>query len=150
MARGADLPLQHGARIVGRNADDPASGCIESGRWVKKMEIPDARLTWRDEEERLAELCAGVLAEARRLVVREIFGTALAQLLARASDILDRIDETLVALDPERDSRAFARAAALHREFEAVQARVPVEYRGLQRGTRRPGAGSRGNLKVVG
>ncbi len=64
----------------------------------------DARREWRDNQERLADLCAGVLAESRRLVVHEIFGATLAQLLARASDILDRIDEFCRACG--RSSRA--------------------------------------------
>ncbi len=110
----------------------------------------DARRVWRDEHERLADLCAGVLAESRRLVVHEIFGATLAQLLARASNILDRIDEVLVGLDPERDSQAFARAAALHRDLEAVQARIPAAYRGLQRRARAAEGGGRGSLRLVG
>ena len=114
------------------------------------METPDARREWRDEHEQLAELCAGVLAESRRLVVLEIFGSTLAQLLARASDILDRIDEALVCLDPERDGRAFRCAAALHREFEALQSQVPVEYRQLQRGNLRRSGQRHGSLRRVG
>lgn len=113
------------------------------------METSESYRTWRDEHERLAELCAGALAESRRLVVRENFGAPLGQLLARATDVLDRIDEVLVGLDPQRDSQAFARAAALHRELEAVQARVPAVYRGLQRGARATNGGSYPNLKLV-
>jgi len=93
----------------------------------------DAGCAWRKEQERVAELCAGALAESRRLVVRQAFGTTLAQSLDRACDFLDRMDEVLVGLDPERDGEAFARSAALHRELETVQARVPREYRRLRK-----------------
>ncbi len=93
------------------------------------METSDARRVWRDEQERLANLCARAAAEARRLVTRELFGPTLAQLLGRVSDILDEIDDVLMGLDPDHDGDAFARAAALHRELEAIQARVPREHR---------------------
>ena len=77
-----------------------------------------------------ARICANVLTEARRLAERENFGPLLNQLIARACDLLDEIDEILIALDPLRESGAFTTAAKLHRKLEHVQAIVPARWRG--------------------
>ena len=77
-----------------------------------------------------ARICANVLTEARRLANAATFGPSLNQLIARACELLDDIDEILIALDPVRDARDFATAAALHRELEHIQAVVPARQRG--------------------
>src|SRR5262249_964807 len=66
-------------------------------------------------------LCAGALAEARRLAEHGYFDGSFA-LVARACEILDEIDEMLLALNPERDADDFATIAKLHRELEHIQA----------------------------
>jgi len=80
------------------------------------------------------DLCASVLAEARRHIAARRFGPLLSQLLARACDLLDEMDEVLVRLDPVRENDAFVRLAALHRDLEAIQSLVPSKYRSLARG----------------
>jgi hypothetical protein len=77
-----------------------------------------------------ARICASVLTEARRLADAENFGPLLNQLIARACELLDDIDEILIALDPVRDGGDFANAARLHRELEYIQAIVPARWRG--------------------
>ena len=57
---------------------------------------------------RKGTLCASVLAEGRRLADQRKFGPPLFELVARACDLLDDIDEILVALDPERNAESFA------------------------------------------
>jgi len=71
---------------------------------------------------RKGRICANVLVEARRLADQQRFGPLLSQLIARACELLDDIDEILVGLDPERDADDFATAAKLHRELEHIQA----------------------------
>ena len=78
-----------------------------------------------------SEVCRGALAEAGRWVTTGMFGPLLRRLLARACDLLDDIDEGLIVLDPASDHDAFARAAALHRELESVQSRIPPAFRHL-------------------
>ena len=51
-------------------------------------------------------------------------------LLARASDLLDDIDDFLIALNPRRDGEAYLCAAELHRALEEIQARLPRQLRG--------------------
>ena len=76
-----------------------------------------------------ADLCASVLREARQLVVTGRFGPALGQLVSRADDLLDQLDEVLVSLHPKHHPEAFARVAALHRELESIQTQVPPNER---------------------
>jgi hypothetical protein len=76
-----------------------------------------------------AGIATSVLAEARRLAERGDFGALLNQLVSRASELLEDIDEILIALDPLRDERDFAAAAALHRELETIQAAIPTQRR---------------------
>ena len=78
---------------------------------------------------RKGTLCASVLAEGRRLSDQRKFGPPLFELVARACDLLDDIDEILVALDPERNAESFAAAAALHRELEHIQTTVSAPSR---------------------
>jgi hypothetical protein len=77
-----------------------------------------------------ARICASVLTEARRLADAETFGPLLNQFIARACELLDDIDEILIALDPVGDAGDFAAAAALHRKLEDVQAVIPARWRG--------------------
>jgi hypothetical protein len=76
-----------------------------------------------------ADLCSSVLQVARSLAVAGTYGPALVRLLARASDLLEDIDEFLVALNPLRDGEAYLRAAELHRSLEAIQTRLPRPMR---------------------
>lgn len=96
----------------------------------------DARDASDGELQRKADLCASVLTEARRQISAANFGAILSQLLARAGDLQDEIDEILVSLDPRDDHEAFARVAALHRNLEEIQSRLPPKYRSLVRGSR--------------
>jgi hypothetical protein len=71
---------------------------------------------------RKANICSKVLAEARRHVQAGRFTAPLGQLVARADELLDEMDELLVRFQPERDSREFTMTASLHRQLEAIQA----------------------------
>jgi hypothetical protein len=95
----------------------------------------EARRVAHDTLERKVELCSGALTEARRLAAARMFGPTLSQLLARACDLLDDMDEVLIGLHPGRDHEAFVRATALHRRLEEIQSLMPREYRRLQRGS---------------
>jgi hypothetical protein len=89
-------------------------------------------LSWdrpNTEVARKAGICDSVLAEARRLAERGDFGALLNQLVVRACELLDDVDETLVRLDPKRHSQDFAIAARLHRELERIQASIPARWR---------------------
>jgi hypothetical protein len=68
-----------------------------------------------------ADICAKVLAEARKLSLAGQFGTLPNQLVARAGELLDDIDEILLTLDPARNRPSFAIAATLHRELAYIQ-----------------------------
>jgi hypothetical protein len=94
-----------------------------------RTKLPDDRRLPDGEFEPYADLCSGVLREARSLASIGMFGPPLARLLARASDLLDDIDEFLIALDPLRDCDAYLRAAELHRALEEIQARLPRRFR---------------------
>jgi hypothetical protein len=80
--------------------------------------------------EHYADLCSGVLREAGSLAAAGRYGPALSGLLARASDLLDDIDEFLVAMNPLHDGEAYLSAAELHRALEEIQARLPRRFRG--------------------
>jgi hypothetical protein len=68
-----------------------------------------------------ADICAKVLAEARKLSLAGQVGTLPNPLVVRASELLDDMDEILLALDPVRNRPSFAIAATLHRELAYVQ-----------------------------
>lgn len=97
------------------------------------MLIADALRLRRAQLSLEADLCSTALREARGLATSCAFGPMLGRLLARACDMLDRIDDVLIGLSPGRDCDAFVRAAALHRELEQIQSMVPREHRRLQR-----------------
>jgi len=86
--------------------------------------------------ERQAELCAKVLAEARRLSSERFFGAPLYRVAFRAGELLDDLDEILVDLDPVRDGPSFALAAKLHRELEQVQAAIADHRRNAVSGSK--------------
>ena len=99
----------------------------------RSMEVAAPLPASRAEHACKAELCGSVLTEARQQVAAHRFGSLLSQLLARACDLLDEMDEALVRLDPVREHEAFVRSAALHRDLEAIQSLVPSKYRSLAR-----------------
>jgi len=76
------------------------------------------------------DMCASILTEARQLVRIGQFGAPLKQLVFRACELLDDMDEVLLALHPVRNSGDFAVAAALHRQLEQIQAAIPAARRG--------------------
>ena len=86
---------------------------------------PARRPIQPDDFEHYADLCSRVLREARGLAGAGTFGPALSELLTRASDLLDDIDEFLIAMDPLQDSEAYLCTAELHRALEEIQARLP-------------------------
>jgi hypothetical protein len=63
----------------------------------------------RDDFGHKADLCKGALAEAHRHLAAQRFGPMLSQLLARACELLDDMDEILVRLDTDRYPAAFIR-----------------------------------------
>jgi len=96
----------------------------------------DALRAARDKLACKTDICVNVLVEVRRQIVARRFGPLLSQLLARACELLDEMDEALVGIDPIREHAAFARLAALHSHLEEVQSLVPPKYRSLARGAR--------------
>jgi hypothetical protein len=75
----------------------------------------------RAELMRKSELCASALHEARRLSGAAMFGALYSQLDSRIGDMLDELDEALVALDHTQDRGAFERVSALHRGYEEMK-----------------------------
>ena len=76
-----------------------------------------------------ADICDKVLAEAREFSRGGQFGGLPDQLVARAIELLDDMDEILITLDPAGNQRSFAIAATLHRELALVQAALPNQRR---------------------
>ena len=70
------------------------------------------------------QTCSEMLREGKRLVLAGRFERQLNQIVLRSSDILDEVDETLIALDPIRDVATFAFVARLHRDLEQIQAAI--------------------------
>ena len=70
---------------------------------------------------RKAEICAKVLVEARKLSRGGQVGTLGNQLVVRASELLDDMDEILAALDPVKNRPSFAVAASLHHELASIR-----------------------------
>lgn len=66
--------------------------------------------------------CAEMLAESTRRLKDDRCDSQVHQMIARAGDILDELDEVLISLDPVRDGATFGLAAALHRDLEHAQA----------------------------
>jgi hypothetical protein len=94
---------------------------------MRKLQNPPTQValsTANSASARKAELCAQILAEARRLVRIGQFGSPLNQLVLRACELLDDMDEVLVALHPVQSGGDFTTAAALHRELEQIQAAI--------------------------
>ena len=99
--------------------------------------LPQATLsTSHSDWARKADVCAKVLAEGRRLIGIGHFATPLHQLVLRASDLLDDLDEMLVALGPVQSGGHMVTAAALHQELEHIQAAIPTQSRGQAGGSR--------------
>ncbi len=80
-----------------------------------------------------SEVCGTALAESRRLAEIGKFGGTFAQIMIRAEELLDEMDEILIGLHPVRGALEFSRVAALHRELEEIQAALPQEWRRLAR-----------------
>ena len=90
---------------------------MKSVRWPRSRTVGDTP----PELTRKSDICAKVLAEARKLSQASQFGTLPNQLVVRAGELLDDMDEILVALDPARNRASFAIAAAWHRDLEQMQ-----------------------------
>jgi hypothetical protein len=100
---------------------------------IRADAIPEPRRASCVDLLRRANVCSGELTEAQALAAQGAFGPRLRELLIRACEVLDEIDEVLVALHPVGDSAAFGRVAALHRRLEAIQSIVPTAERSLYR-----------------
>jgi len=70
---------------------------------------------------RKAEICSKVLLEARKLSRGVQPGMLGNQLVVRAGELLDDMDEILGALDPVKNRPSFVIAASLHREFASIR-----------------------------
>lgn len=107
---------------------------------MKAVTIEAASRQWSGFVSDLAtqmSLCEASLVELQRLAERGNFDNPFGQLLARACDMLDDIDEILLALNPKRDAHDFAIVAKLHRQLEAIQAIVPPRWRSRPQITQR-------------
>jgi hypothetical protein len=110
-----------------------ARGCVlpftlRAGASMRGVGIAGMR-GGRDGFRRKVALCSNVLSEATRLLTTGRFVPPLSQLLWRAEDMLDELDEALIGFDPVRDHEAFVLAATLHRKLEQIQSQLPREYR---------------------
>jgi hypothetical protein len=79
------------------------------------------------EFERKAQFCADVLDEAHRLWLLDKDGSPLNQVIARAGELLDDIDEILVVLGCAAHGRAFATASTLRRDLEQLQTAITAQ-----------------------
>ena len=77
---------------------------------------------------RKSDLCAKVLAEARRLSRIGVTGSPLHQLAQRATELLEEMDEILALLQPADGAAGIAVSAALHRELDFVQAAIGQQH----------------------
>jgi hypothetical protein len=92
-----------------------------------KTASPPASALWgvpHGDPERKAEICTQILAEARRLVRNGQFGSSLNQLVFRAGELLDDLDEVLRVPHPAPRGRDAAPAEALHRELAQIRAAI--------------------------
>jgi hypothetical protein len=78
---------------------------------------------------RKADLCTLVLAEARRIAEVGQFGGLLSQLVVRAVELLDDMDDILIGLNPASNGPNFTAARRLHRELEHIQAAILAQRR---------------------
>lgn len=90
------------------------------------------------ELDRKARLCAEALAEGERRLAEGSGSVLVGELVHRATDLLDEIDEILLTLDVRRQHAAFMRVAHLHRRLADLLAQVP---RTLRPGFRRARVG---------
>jgi len=74
-----------------------------------------------------AEICATLLKEGRRLATMRSCDPLLNQVLARAHELLDELDELLVGLHSAQDREYLA--GVLHREFDAIRAPIAEPQR---------------------
>jgi len=68
-----------------------------------------------------------VLAEARQIAEVGQFGGLLNQLVVRAVELLDDMDDILVGLNPASNGPNFTAARKLHRELEHIQAAIMAQ-----------------------
>ena len=78
---------------------------------------------------RKAEICAKVLVEARKLSREGQMGTLGNQLVVRAGELLDDMDEILGALDPVKNRPSFVVASSLHRELASIRLMLAKDRR---------------------
>lgn len=88
-----------------------------------RADAPEARVP------RVAIACEAVLARARQESAAGSPSGRTAPLVALARELLDDLDDHLVALHPVRDAAAFALAARLHRKLAWIEAAIPRERR---------------------
>jgi hypothetical protein len=67
-----------------------------------------------------ASMCRVAIHEARRLALIGAFASPLRRLVATAEELLDDLDDLLLALHPIRDAGEFARAGSLHRAMDEL------------------------------
>jgi len=89
----------------------------------------DGHALSRAELDRKADLCWNVLGRAEGRAAATPGSVVYVQLVHRAIDLLDEIDEILLALHVGRDHVAFVRAAELHRRLEIALSQVPTARR---------------------
>jgi len=75
--------------------------------------------------ERDVHICTRLLDEAQRLVRMGQDGPVLVQFVHRARQILDEMQELLVAVSPAQDAALFKRITQLHETVESVQSSMP-------------------------
>ena len=69
-------------------------------------------------------VCAGMLAEAQKLARCGQTGPILGPFVQRTVELLDELDELLVAMDPVQDRAIFVTIASLHRNLDSIRAVV--------------------------
>lgn len=82
--------------------------------------IAESRNLRRERFSVKASTCRVAFHEARRLALIGAFASPLRKLVATAEELLDDLDDLLLALHPVRDAGEFARAASLHRAMDEL------------------------------
>jgi len=93
--------------------------------------------------ERDVHICTRLLDEAQRLVRMGQDGPVLVQFVRRARQILDEMQELLVAASPAQDAALFKRITQLHETIESVQSSMRTTRQNREDG---PPAGGERNL----
>ena len=84
---------------------------------------------------RKAELCVEIISKARRLVAMDAYDSPLGQLLMRAYELLDEIDERALCLDHQDNRAVFIQLDVLRQGLAELEARRAAASRAATTGS---------------